>query len=230
MFGILFQPFSWVENSLQGGNFSSSRGKAHGYALYISVLLGITLWFFLFYPEPLYYGTSGSALQKEIPSILIANPLLSLFVVLFAVFIIIFLCSYLSLGFLSYTIMSRISKGHDPQLSPYLSFYSYALTPLLFWIPVMVFRTFFFERWINLRPLYPFFDWTTPNIVHLLLLGACLVWKFIIEVRGNQAIFRVSPAKALLPVLAQAGLCIGLVNLPFLFNDLFFNAFKDRLV
>ena len=224
--GFLFRPLTWAEDNLGG---EESGGYIHYlYVFYISVLLGVSLWSFIFYPEPLYYGTSASELQAEIPSIVIADPIHSLLAVLASVLIAIFLYSYVLWGLISYALLKRRGRP-GPALGTYLGFYAYSLTPLLFWIPVMALRSFFFERWIHLRPLYPFIDWTAANVAHLAVIAAFLAWKFIIEMRINQAAFKASWRGAMIPVLAQVCLLVLLLLFPLLLNDLFFAAFKDGL-
>lgn len=225
--GFLFWPHE-AALAVSEDERASGRGS-WAFAFYLSILIGISMWCFIFYPEPLYFGLSGAALKKEVPSILIADPLVSLAVTAGATLIILFVYTFLVVGAVSHLALRYLSGGKGPSLSGYLECFTWSLTPLLFWAPVMALRIFLFERWIHLRPLYPFFDWTAATILHLAVTGAFIAWKLAIEVRINQALFGVRLWKALVPPLIQCVLLAGLLFLPILFNDLLFNALKDGL-
>jgi len=218
--GFLFSP----------GAFAKEPKKAWPglYALYVSTALGVSLWFFIFYPEPLYYGTSGAALQKEVPSIIIADPLLGLAVTAGASVLIFFAYNYLLMGTISRAIMVRLCGG-GPAVSEYLGSYAYSLTPLLFWIPVMALRIFFFERWINIKPMWPFIDWNAAAAIHLAAISIFLAWKLAIEAGINRALFRAPLWKALVPVAVQLIMLAGLLVLPSAANQALFDLFKDTL-
>jgi hypothetical protein len=228
-YSFLFRPYSAAVKSNED---RSSGGRLLGsmaFVSYISVILGITTWFFISYPEPLYYGTSNSVLRQEVPSILMDNPLEYLFGVVVAAIFTIFLYTYCLWGAVGYFVLRRFSDARHGALGKYLSCYANSLTPLLFWVPVMVLRSFFFERWIPLSPLYPFIDWTAPNLIHQIIIGGCLIWKFVIEVRLNQGFFGISAGRAMLPVLGQALMLTVLLIGPAMYNDLLFDFMKDNL-
>ena len=226
---FLYRPRAAAVESLAPAPAAPHLAGSLAYALYLSLLLGVTLWSFVFYPEPLYYGLSGAALQKEVPSIIFANPWDSLAVMAATAVILFFIYTYLVMGLFNHAVMKRLSPGAAAPLKTYLSLYAYSLTPLLFWIPLMVLRAFFFERLINLRPLYPFFDWTIPNALHFFLTALLIGWMLFIQARLNQAAFQTSAGKASLPALAQAALLAVLSVIPAAFNEQLFNAFKDTL-
>jgi hypothetical protein len=228
-YSFLVGPYSAAVKSIEG---QASRNRLAGsliFVLYTSILLGITTWFFISYPEPLYYGTSTSVLRQEVPSILTDNPLEYLFGVMAAVILAVFLYTYCVWGVAGYFVLRRFSNARHCAFGKYLSYYSNSLPPLLFLVQIMVLRSFFFERWIQLSPLYPFVDWTAPNIIHQIIMGGCLIWKFFIEIRLNQAFFGITTGKAMLPVLGQALVLTVLLVVPSMYNNIFFNLMKDSL-
>jgi hypothetical protein len=228
-YSFLIRPHSAALESIED---RSSGGRLLGsiaFVFYISVIVGITTWFFISYPEPLYYATSNSVLRQEVPSILTDNPLEYLFTVVIAAIFTVFLYIYCLWGVVGYFVLKRFSAARHDTLGRYLSYYANSLTPLLFLIPVMVLRLFFFERWIQLSPLYPFIDWTAPNMIHQIIVGGCLVWKFVIEVRLNQAFFGIGASKAMLPAVAQAFLIAVILIVPSTYNDFFFRSMMDNL-
>lgn len=226
--GFLFAPKKTAAAAFDSDGVAPS-GLARWYPLYVSLLVGVSMWFFLFYPEPLYYGTSGVALQAEVPSIIFPNPLTSLLIVIVSCVALFFAYTYLLIGNLSCSIMKKLAGKTDVSRSRYLSAFAFTMTPMLLWVPTMALRQFFFERWINLRPFYPFFDWNLASASHLALIGALILYKLYVETRINQAAFKTSLAKAAIPPLVQAALLAGLLVLPVLLNDLIFNALKDGL-
>ena len=228
-YSFLVGPYSAAAKSNEDRSSGSRLAASLTFVLYISIVLGITTWFFISYPEPLYYGTSTSILRQEVPSILTDNPLEYLFGVMVTTIFAVFLYTYCLWGAVGYSILRRFSDARHGALGKYLSCYAYSLTPLLFWVPVMVLRSLFFERWILLSPLYPFIDWTAPNLIHQIIIGGCLIWKFVIEVRLNQVFFGISTGKAMLPALGQALMLTVLLIGPAMYNDLFFNSMKDNL-
>jgi hypothetical protein len=214
-----------VEEQASGARLLGSSA----YVVYISVVLGIATWFFASYPEPLYYGTSAAALRQEVPSILTDNPLDYLYDRIFSTIVVGFVYAYCFWGSAGYFMLKKMSTPRQGALREYLSLYAFSLTPILLVVPVMVFRIFFFERWIPLRPLYPFIDFTAPNMVHLIIVGGCWVWKFVIEVRLNQAFFSIGAGKAVIPALGQASILIILLTIPAAFNDLIFEFLMNGL-
>jgi hypothetical protein len=227
IFAFLFRPARAARENLAdpaGSSFASSCL----FVLHLSILLGVTFWYFVFYPEPLYYGLSAQALKKEIPAIVIADPKLSLLAMAAGLIGAIFVHTFLLGGLISFVIMKKLG-ARAPALSRFLALYAFSLGPLLFWVPLMALRLFFFERWLNLRPLYPFFDWTDMNVLHLALAALFIAWKALIEVRLNQAAFQTSFGRALVPVLVEIAVLIALLLLPLAFNRLLFEAMKDTL-
>jgi hypothetical protein len=232
LFSFLFAPHRTALNQLNRPEGGRTSRAAYVYVAYLSVLLGITLWFFLFYPEPLYYGVSGEDLKAEVPSILVADPLLSLGIMVVIELLFTFVGGFLAVGTLSFLILRRLSRGGHKRISlgAYLGYFAQSFHPMLFLIPLITWRFFFYERWVNLKPMYPFVDWTTNNVIAAAILAGIMCWKLFIELRLNQAAFRASLVKALVPVLVQVVLLAGVIAFPYLLNDLFFNAFKDTLV
>ena len=97
-------------------------------------------------------------------------------------------------------------------------------------IPVMVLRMFFFERWINLKPMYPFIDWNLSVALHFVILSVFYLWMFISQVCLNRVAFKTSTAKAMTPVLIQSVLLIIGLQVPLLFNDAIFKSLMHGLV
>jgi len=228
-YSFLIRPYSATANSIENRSSDAQLLGSTAFVLYVSIIIGITTWFFISYPEPIYYGTSSSVLRQEVPSILTDNPLEYLFGVVVAATFTIFVYFYCLWGTIGYFVLRPFSNSRHGAFGRYLSCYANSLIPLLFWVPVMVCRTFFFERWIQLSPLYPFIDWTAPNMIHQVIIGGCLVWKFVIEVRLNQAFFGISTGKAILPVLGQALLLTVLLIAPSMYNNFFFRSMMDDL-
>jgi hypothetical protein len=232
VFGFLFRPHRTALNRLTQPGTRLGGWKSHVYIIYLSVLLGVTLFFFMFYPEPLYYGSSGAELKEEVPSIIIANPLLGMLGMILFELLFTFLFLYLAVGYISFAVMRLLTRATRPAHTrrEYLALFANSFHPLLLMIPLITFRLFFYEGWIHLKPMYPFVDWTTSNVWSICILGLLFAWKFFIELRVNQAVFRARLGKAVVPLLVQAVLLAVLLAFPLLLNDLFFNAFKDTLV
>lgn len=77
-YGFLLNPRETTKYNLNNEEFRNNFRLSNFLVLYLAISIGITLLYFLGYPESLYYGTSYEGLQKEIPSIFIADPLLYL--------------------------------------------------------------------------------------------------------------------------------------------------------
>lgn len=229
-YSFLVRPHSAAVENIKDLSSGSRQVGSTVFVFYISVLVGITIWFFISYPEPLYYGTATSVLRVEVPSIMTDNPFEYLFGLLLATIFVFFLYTYCFWGTIGYFVLGLFSDGRQGTLGKYLGLYAYSLTPLLLWIPVMVIRTFFFERWVQMKPLYPFIDWTAPNTIHQIIIGGCVIWKFVIEVRVNQAFFGVGMWKAMLPAFGQAMLFTAFLIVPSMYNDFFFNSMMHNLV
>jgi len=227
--GFLFQPYAASERNLTDPGFIKRKTTSYLLVFYIGFAIGLGLWPFIFYPEPLFYGCSAAALKKEIPAIVIGNPMISLVMVVSGSFLFIFGYLFIFAGAVNHALLSRLGKGAMPALGEYLAFFAYSLSPLLFWIPAMAIRFFFFERLVFLRPSYPFFDWTGSNIIYFCAVGVFLAWKYLIELRINQALFKASMARSLALLLAQVILLLLLLLAPLLLNDLLFEALKYGL-
>jgi len=232
VFGFLFRPHRSAMNRLTQYGSQLQGWKSHLYIAYLAVLVGVTLFFLLFYPEPLYFGSSGAGLKKEVPSILVADPLVGMLGMILAELLFTFVFLYLAMGSISFVVLRLLCRGTRPDHNrrEYLALFAQSFHPLLLLIPLITFRIFFYEGWIHLKPIYPFVDWTTGNLVSIAVLGFLFLWKFFIELRINQAVFRARLGTALVPVLIQVAVLAVLLWLPFLLNEVFFNAFKDTLV
>jgi len=226
---FLFQPFAASEQNLGDPDFIKRKRASYLLVFYIAFVIGVGLWPFIFYPEPLFYSCSAAALKKEIPAIVISNPMISLVTVVIGCFLFIFCYMFIFSGVVNYALFSRLGKGAKPAFNEYLVFFAYSLSPLLFWAPAMAIRLFFFERLVFMRPWYPFFDWTDSNIIYFCAVGVFLAWKYLIELRVNQALFKVSMARALAPLLVQIILLLLLLLAPLLLNDLLFEALRYGL-
>jgi len=226
---FLFHPFAASGQNFADPDFIKRKSASYLLVFYIAFVIGAALWPFIFYPEPLFYGCSAAALKKEIPAIVIGNPMISLVTVVIGCFLFIFCYMFIFSGAVNYALFSRMGKGANPAFGEYLAFFAHSLSPLLFWVPVMAVRLFFFERLVFMRPWYPFFDWTDSNIIYFCAVGFFLVWKYLIELRVNQALFKVNMARALAPLLVQVILLLLLLLAPLLLNDLLFEALQSGL-
>jgi hypothetical protein len=228
LFGTLFFPYRTARQNRQR---RPNPRAGHLFVLYLSVLLGVGITCFVSYPETLYFGLPAEALGKEVPAVVAGFPVFAALVTA-ACLAFFFGYNYLLVGLAGFRWLSTLAGpgGEAPDRFTYLSAFAFSFAPLLFWVPIMAIRQLFFERLIFLQPVYPFIDWTDANILHFVLVGACVAWKFLLQVRVNQALFRVPLFRASVPVLAEAVVLALFLAAPFLLNDLIYDAFKNNMV
>jgi hypothetical protein len=174
------------------------------------------------YPEPLYYGTSTIEFNAHVPSTLFANPFIFLVMVSGLLFILIYILDFLFIGYLCFRINKKEFQKKSVNYGEYLTFNAYSYTPILFIIPLITFWKFFFERLLLFKRYYPFIDWNPANILFISILGLFYAWKFIIQYRMNRVFIKSHRLKAILPMIIEIGMLLGILTLPLLLNDLFF--------
>ena len=231
IFSFLFKPRKTLESQLNEEIPIKNPKSSYLWIIYLSILIATTLWFFIYYPEPLYYGVPESDLRRDLPSIISDEPLLFLLFLILTNIFTVFFYSYLLFGFLSFKIMKRFqkTKSNAPAFKDYLHYYTYTFGPEFLLNAVLFYWFFFFERLIFIKPIYPLIDITIPNIIFLGIVGSFLLWKLFIEIKINQVFFDVSPYKAAIPFVIQSILLIIDLSIPFLFNDLIFALFQGEL-
>lgn len=224
-YGFLFSPSKISKENLKKEDFENKRLQSFLVVFYISIILGVAFWYFVFYPEPLYYGVSGADFIQDMPTMLIPDPLLFLLIMILVSLGVQFLHCFLLMGLLNFKLNTKIAKRNKDNLKfkEYLNLYAYSFTPIMFLIPLFTLWLFFFERIIFLAPMYPMFDITIPNIILLSLIGFFIFWQYIIILRINKAYFELPLRYAAIPLLIQVGILILLVSLPVLLNDIFIN-------
>jgi len=226
--GAMFNP-SQAAASLAENHESGPRLRGSLlYVFYIWLVTGVSMWFLVFYPEPLYFHTSPQLFLKTVPANLAANPMMSLLLVLAGSFLFIVLQMYLAPALVSHALLKRASGSQLP-LGRYLALYAWSLTPLLFWAPLIALRVSFFEKWLSMKPLYPFIDMTLPNIAQLMVTAFFILWKYRIEARMNLALFKVNRAWPAALVAGQILVQAGLLLAPYLFNHALFESMKGSL-
>ena len=231
IYGFLFTPSKKIEENMKNEEFKNNRFNSYIIVLYISVILGIAFWYFVHYPEPLYYGVSGEAFFQDMPTNLMPNSVIFLLIMIGLSVFIQFIFNFLMMGFLNYKVSQKISQRskEDFKLKEYRNLYAYSFTPLLFWIPLFTFWIFFFERMIFLKPLYPMIDFTIPNLFLLSLVGFFLLWQFIIIIKINKVYFSLSRKFAIISVCIQVGILTVIFSSGFLLNDVIFNLMQGGL-
>jgi len=233
LFGFLFFPTNTSKANLGQIMTSKNQRSAHFYVLYLSIILGVIFWFFVGYPEPLYYGIPGEIFQKDMPSMLVSDPLLFLILIILVSIFNQYFINYLFIGYLSYKINLKFTRQDNENrfnLKNYLTFYAYSFSPLLFCFPLIIYWIFFFERLLFMTPLFTFFDLTAPNIILVSLLTFFLFWKYMIEVKLNKQFFKNSTSKAIIPVILQILLLLGLVLIVFIVSNILIDSILRGLV
>lgn len=222
---VLIKPSQLIKENIE----AKQRHQASLYVLYLSVIISVVLWFFIYYPEVLYYGVSGTGFQKDMPTFIFPDPLIFLFMLILASIANQFLFQYLFIGYIGYKINIKLSTSEIKRtrsFKDYLSNYAFSFTPFLFLVPILTFWLYFFERLIFMKPIFPLFDLTIPNIILLAIFTGCFAWKYYIEIQINKTYFGTSTFKAAVPVLIQIALLVSL----FLSLYLFLTLFEDQVV
>ncbi|MFX0102201.1 MAG: hypothetical protein ACFFCS_21730 [Candidatus Hodarchaeota archaeon] len=227
--GFLFKPSRTTVENLENKDFLRSHKASQSYVIYSAILLGVTLWYFIFYPEPLYYGITEETPHAQIPIVTMSNPLFLLAFVLIGL-IIFWLYNHIIVGIINYFILKGLSKEKNTTISfkSYLTFHGYTITPILFMVPVMVFRIFFFERMFAANFQFPFFDMSGPTIVFLVILLGFVMWKWIIELGVNRKLFKLPLIKTCIPWGIHVGILflsiyISSLILPPILTDIVIN-------
>jgi len=221
MLGFIIEPQQTAEDYL---NRERSLRFSLMFMFYLSVVLGLVFWFFIGYPEPLYYGVSGAEFQSDMPALLIANPWLYLLALLAISIILQFIINFLILGHINFRIMkclTRERRNSEAIAKEYLSLFAFSFLPLLFIVPVLTFWDYFLENLMFMKPIFPFFDLTVPNIILLTIFAGFFLWKLFLEVIINKIYFSTSVKKSIVPILFEIGIIVFLLLSLFLITNLF---------
>ncbi|GAB4309165.1 MAG: hypothetical protein Kow0069_08090 [Promethearchaeota archaeon] len=224
---VLLHPREVARRSLEANAHSGGTGTA--FAAYVASTNALAQWFFTYYPEPLFYGTSASLLRENLPSVVLPNPLAFLAVVAAACFLLQVFLGYWLVGRLTHRHLSRRFPGSAPPLGSFMGVHALTLSPWLLLVPVVTVRFVFFERLVFLKPDVPPWDWTLPNVAYFSALGAVFAWSLVLQVRVNQAAFGAPRSRAALPAALQAAVVAVVSFLAPLAGGLVFEAFKEGL-
>jgi len=211
---------------------------SYSFIIYYCILFAFILWFFLYYPEPLYYGISGKDFQSDVPEMVIDNPLLFLLILMGSNLLLIFFFDYLLFTKIGFKLLSKfkIRKNNRQNLdennrkSP-LMLYNYrflmifSFGPLLFLIPLITLWIFFFEKLHFTKPIYPLIDLNPQNVIILTLIFILYFWKILIEFRINKVFFKTNNFYSFLPCIIKIALLAILLFVPFALNDIIFKTF-----
>ena len=66
IYNFLFKPAKASKKFKSLPTFVNSHKSSFGFLIYISVLLGLSLWFFVFYPEIYYYKIPLNQIENEV--------------------------------------------------------------------------------------------------------------------------------------------------------------------
>ncbi|MHA1149561.1 MAG: hypothetical protein ACTSR8_15105 [Promethearchaeota archaeon] len=226
--GFLFHPSTTAKYYQNETELLLKSRVCHYFFLYFSIIFALALWFFIYYPEPLYYNIEGKKFQKDVPSMFLDNPFISLGILILINIIILYLFNFLFFSFINHKILIKLSeKRGEPiiELKAYRNIISFSFLPLLFMIPLFAVWLFCFERIGIIKPLYPMFDFLLPTLSVLFIIGILIVWKQIIEMNINRIFFSLSSLKAVLPGLIQLIIAIILLLIPLILNDLIYSTF-----
>ncbi|MHA1649639.1 MAG: hypothetical protein ACTSYB_05555 [Candidatus Helarchaeota archaeon] len=204
--GFLFRPYTQC-NILLAELHSHPKQfkKSFVFVVYGSIILGIVFLFWIFYPECLYYGVSFDSAYRNLLFINLSTPMNLLVIFLFIVgllvifhFLLVGLCNYIVGCLFSEKKLSRADAKN------YLAAYGYGSTlPLLLLGVFIIFWVYFFEKFYIATEIAPYIDFTFPVIVFFSIFFGFLIYKWIIETRINQAFFKVSIFRAVIPELIQ---------------------------
>nr|MDO8087522.1 hypothetical protein [Candidatus Sigynarchaeum springense] len=178
----------------------------------VSVLQGISAFYMIFYPEPLYYGLGPETPHAHLYIIEQSNPLLlaGLVILLLLINGVFFLCIGGSINFGLLKLLAR-GRGEAPTCRAFITSSGYAFVPLLLAVPLAAFRYFFFGRITFSNHDFPFFDLTVPNIIYMLILGGIYAWTFVVQAKINRAMFSGLGWRASIPPIVVALLTIALL-------------------
>lgn len=227
-FSCLFFPSETFKHSLEQERDNKAHKISVIFMSYLSIIIAIVSLFLFLYPEPLYYGVSGTDFQQEMPTMLIPNIPLALLILLLISFSILFLFQYMFIGYIGYKLNSGINRresaGNLHTFKNYLTFYAYTFTPYLFLVPIITLWTFFVEGLIITKPFFPFIDLTIPNIILLSIFGFIYFWKLYIEIQLNRQFFTNSKLRAAMPVFIQLAILVGIFLSLYIISLLLFNS------
>ena len=226
-FSCLFFPSQTFKDSLKQDRDGKKRKLSFFFIFYLSIILAVALWFFVAYPEVLYYGVSGSDFRRDMPTLLSPNLFVFLLLLMGMSVINQFLFQFLFIGALSYKMNTKLNprESEDSRsIKDYLAFYAHSFTSFLFFIPLITIWLFFFERLIFMKPIFPFVDLTLPNITLLSLFTLIYVWKYFIEIQLNREYFGTTWLKAAIPVILQIMILLGVVFSLYLITTIFADA------
>ena len=174
----------------------------------------IVLCFWALYPERIYYGVPLDAELKMLFRISVSEPAIFMMIIGLAFFLI-FILNFMISGTSNYLISRTLSRGKvKTSYKEYISVYGYSSTlPLLLLGVFTIFWVYFVEKFNFTTELPPFFDWTLINMVFFGIFFGFLAWKWISEIRINQAFFDISFIRATIPELVQIATFIGFLLL-----------------
>jgi len=109
-------------------------------------------------------------------------------------------------GFCNYLICCLFStkKFSKSKFKDYLVVYGYTSNlPLLLLGIFIIFWIYFFEKFYIATDITPYIDFTPYIIIFLVIFFSFISYKWILEIRINQAFFKINILKAIIPELIQ---------------------------
>lgn len=226
-YSSLFLPKHCFKTSMEQERSGTRYKLSFLFMIYLSIIIGIASWFLILYPEPLYYGVSGTEFQQDMPTMITPNIPLALLILILISFTTLFLFQYIFIGFLGYRSNFK-NRERESDIShafrDYLTLYAHSFTPFLFLIPIITIRIFFFEKLIMMGPFFPFIDLNPSNLIFLSLFGLIFFWKFYIEIHLNRQFFGSSRLRATMPVFLQLGILLVLFLSVYFISLMFFDS------
>nr|MDO8115812.1 hypothetical protein [Candidatus Sigynarchaeota archaeon] len=176
--------------------------KSFFFMVMLSAIQGVSAFYMIFYPEPLYYGLGASTPHAHLYVIEQSNPLLLAgLIIVFAIINILYF--HVILGCLNFGLCKLLHQGGGsmPRFLHVMSCNGFSFMPILLTIPIATFRFFFFGRIAFNNHEFPFFDLTPVNSVYIVLLVICYVWMFVIQAKVNRVLFRGLGWRASIPAV-----------------------------
>ncbi len=212
--GFLFRPYDQCKKVLS--EEKSTKKFTHSLLLvgYSTLIIGTVFCFWILYPERIYYGVPLDAELKMLFRISVSKPVIFM-IIIGLTFFLVFILNFMISGTVNYFISRRLSKIKTPSsYKEYLSVYGYSSTlPLLLLGVFTIFWVYFVEKFNLTTEIPPFFDWTLSNMIFFSVFFGFLAWKWIAEIRVNQAFFDISVIRASIPELVQVATFIGFLVL-----------------
>lgn len=195
-----------------------SKRFGHLYVLYLSISLGVVLWYMVYYPESLFYGLPTTDLTSFDTFLIADDPFIALLLCMALSLLAHHVIGYMAFGRFNFAMLGkdRATSKDAGQYETYLAWYSHALTPLFLVVPLCYVRFVFFERILFFSFFFPMFDLTTINVVFFILYGSIIAWRMLIEFRINSTFFKPTRRKAIIPVLFQTAIIVLITVVPLL--------------